>query len=114
MKDLKFYKDKLNKKKEEFTNNYETNRSLSTSERDEVAGDLVDQATDDYNKEFLNNLSKSDLNTLRLIDAALERMTEDEYGICLECGEEISEKRLTAVPWAEFCINCQEKKENEE
>lgn len=44
---------------------------------------------------------------------ALERLEEGEYGICVECGEPISPKRLTAVPWTECCVNCQTEREND-
>ncbi len=111
---LDFFKQKLEKKKEEFYNNYENNQNLAKGDEKEVSGDLVDQATDDYAKEFLNYLSKSDLNTLEMIDEALERIKEDDYGICLDCDEDISEKRLKAVPWARYCLDCQEKREKEE
>jgi DnaK suppressor protein len=45
---------------------------------------------------------------IKAIDAALERLKRGEYGICEECDEPISEKRLRAVPWTRYCLNCQE------
>jgi DnaK suppressor protein len=42
------------------------------------------------------------------IDAALERIDDGEFGICLDCEEAISRKRLAAVPWAGYCLHCQE------
>lgn len=45
---------------------------------------------------------------LKAINAALERLKRGEYGICEECNESISEKRLRAVPWTRYCLNCQE------
>lgn len=45
---------------------------------------------------------------LTQIDAALERIEDGEFGICLECEELISAKRLAAVPWAAYCLRCQE------
>jgi DnaK suppressor protein len=46
--------------------------------------------------------------TLKLIDAALDRMAAGDFGACLACGEPISNRRLNAIPWAEYCIRCQE------
>jgi DnaK suppressor protein len=46
--------------------------------------------------------------TLKLVDAALERMASGDFGACLACGEAISNRRLNAIPWAEYCIRCQE------
>ena len=45
----------------------------------------------------------------RQLRSAIDRLDDGSYGICLQCEEPISPKRLKAVPWAEFCISCQEK-----
>ena len=45
---------------------------------------------------------------LTQVDAALKRIEDGEFGICLECEEPISLKRLAAVPWATYCLRCQE------
>jgi DnaK suppressor protein len=45
---------------------------------------------------------------LRLVDEALDRLATGDYGICLECDEPIAEKRLRALPWARYCVACQE------
>ena len=45
---------------------------------------------------------------LRDVQIALERIEEGSYGTCLNCEEEISTKRLNAVPWTSLCIDCQE------
>ena len=49
--------------------------------------------------------------TLSKIDEALHRLAEGRYGVCAECGEEIAEARLQAVPFASFCRDCQEERE---
>ncbi len=56
---------------------------------------------------FLNRNS-IDVMLLREIQEALTRIARGEFGPCLECDESISLKRLEAVPWARFCISCQE------
>jgi DnaK suppressor protein len=45
---------------------------------------------------------------LRNVRAALARIDEGTFGVCLHCEEDISIKRLNAVPWAPYCIQCQE------
>jgi DnaK suppressor protein len=45
---------------------------------------------------------------LRNVRAALRRIDEGTFGVCLHCEEDISPKRLAAVPWTPFCIGCQE------
>ena len=50
-------------------------------------------------------------NIVSLIDDALERLSNGEYGICMDCGERISEARLMAKPYAIFCIKCKTRHE---
>lgn len=45
---------------------------------------------------------------LKLIDAALARVEEGDFGVCQECGEDIPLKRLNIIPWAAHCVACQE------
>ncbi len=45
---------------------------------------------------------------LKNVRAALDRIEEDMYGVCLRCEEPIAEKRLKAIPWASYCVDCQE------
>lgn len=49
--------------------------------------------------------------TLNKIDAALRRLSEDTYGLCFECGAEIAEQRLRALPFAVRCRDCEEVRE---
>lgn len=45
---------------------------------------------------------------LKEIDRALERVARGSYGVCESCGEDISPARLKALPWARYCVRCQE------
>lgn len=71
-----------------------------------VTGDEVDIASDTVDKTLLGSLSAQDAQLLKQIDNALERIRLDRYGVCLACGKEISEARLSALPYALMCINC--------
>ena len=55
----------------------------------------------------IRNLDRES-NLLRNVRAALARMADGSYGTCLHCDEDISPKRLNAVPWTAYCIKCQE------
>jgi DnaK suppressor protein len=55
----------------------------------------------------IRNLDRES-NLLRSVRAALSRVADGSYGICLHCEEDISPKRLAAVPWTSYCIRCQE------
>lgn len=75
------------------------------------AQDVADKAANSYNKEFLFHQSNNDRQLLQMVDGALSRMREGNFGECISCGEEINAKRLEAVPWTRHCIECQEKLE---
>jgi len=78
-----------------------------------VAQDLVDKAETSYTKEFLLSLSDGEREQLLLIDEALKRLEHIEFGVCQLCHKEIGGKRLEAIPWTPYCIDCQEKAEEE-
>jgi len=72
---------------------------------------LADLGTDYMEKEKNYYYADQEGQYLKSIEAALERLERAEYGLCVECGDLISDKRLEAVPAAELCINCKDKKE---
>jgi len=72
---------------------------------------LADITTDYMEKEKNYYYADQEGQYLKAIEAALERINRGEYGQCIECSDLISEKRLEAVPAAELCINCKDKKE---
>jgi len=70
--------------------------------------DPVDLAVRNYSKNVQLAVSENESKQLALIDEALVRIEDDEYGICLNCEKPINPKRLAAIPWARFCLDCQE------
>ena len=99
-------------------------QTLSTSAtRIEVEGrnldaggsaDSADRADENYLKEFLFSLSENDRRLLRMVESALHRIDEGDFGQCISCGDTIGSKRLQAVPWAAHCLACQERFEAEQ
>ncbi|MEQ1562874.1 MAG: TraR/DksA family transcriptional regulator [Nitrospiraceae bacterium] len=77
----------------------------------ESARDVGDQALMDLDRELGISLMEMRNRRRQAIDEALTRLTEGTYGICAECGVEISERRLEAVPFAKLCVECQSKEE---
>src|SRR5579871_6189810 len=67
-----------------------------------------DQAQITHDEFVSLHLNSIDYSQLRLVDEALDRMDSGDYGICLACEEPIPAKRLRALPWARYCISCQE------
>ena len=60
-------------------------------------------------EEFISlRLNRIEYRQLRLVEEALDRMQSGDYGICLSCEEPIPAKRLRALPWAQYCVICQE------
>ena len=84
-------------------------RSLTEEQhrRLESAMDVGDQAIVDLERELGISLLEMQNRKRQLIDEALRRLQEGTYGICAECGVEISERRLAAVPFAKLCVKCQ-------
>ena len=77
----------------------------------ESARDVGDQALMDLERELGISLMEMRNRRRQSIDEALMRLHEGTYGMCAECGVEISEKRLQAVPFAKLCVECQSKEE---
>jgi DnaK suppressor protein len=75
---------------------------------DSETPDPVDLAVRNYSKNVMLAVSENESRQLALIDEALLRVEDDEYGLCQNCEQEINPKRLAAIPWARYCLNCQE------
>jgi DnaK suppressor protein len=54
------------------------------------------------------SLNRLEYKKLRLVDEALDRIAAGDYGVCPNCDESIAQKRLQAIPWAKYCVSCQE------
>ena len=90
---------------------YEHDLEVGQSTGSDGADDLVDRANNAYNREFMLALSGSERDLLRDIEAALARLDKGSHGVCEPCGNPIPQARLNAVPWARYCIDCQERAE---
>ena len=105
------YEDALRKKQKELFDSYERDKAAGNAQPDDGIQDLADKAASAYSKELNFSLSDGERNLLMLIDEAFSRMRNETYGVCTNCGNTIGEKRLQAVPWTPFCIDCQELQE---
>ena len=70
-------------------------------------GDAIDSSVEEQDRELDLLLQDRDQARLKGIENALQRIASDDFGYCDECGENISKKRLMAVPLTSMCINCQ-------
>lgn len=78
---------------------------------DSETPDPVDLAVRNYSKNVMLAVSENESRQLLLINEALERIADEEYGACQNCEQAINTKRLNAVPWARYCLSCQELQE---
>ncbi|MBV8812213.1 MAG: TraR/DksA family transcriptional regulator [Acidobacteriaceae bacterium] len=84
-----------------------------TFERDDI---LIEKVADDFDRRqqqlsrelVISNLDRES-SLLKAVKAAIARITDGTLGTCLRCEEPIAEKRLKAVPWAAYCLACQER-----
>ena len=76
--------------------------------------DPLDRASIEFHTSFAFRIKGRDRILIRKIEYALSKLEDGTFGICEECGEEISEGRLQARPVATLCIKCKEKEETEE
>lgn len=86
-------------------------RKDAAGERAGMATHMADLGTDNYRRDFQLGLLSDGVDVLEMIDEALQRLEDSEYGICLDCGEPIPRKRLEAKPYAKYCTKCKSKRE---
>ena len=68
--------------------------------------DVEERAVERENDEVLEGLGNAELLEFRMIEAALARVAEDEYGYCVDCGDKITEERLDVLPATPKCQKC--------
>jgi len=76
--------------------------------------DMGDQATAETDRNFILRLRDRERLLLKKIEETIERIDNKEYGMCIECGNEIGTKRLEARPVTTLCIECKTRQEEEE
>jgi len=103
--------DALRAKQRELIDSYQRDKAAGNASPDDGIQDLADKAASAYSKELNFSLSDGERNLLMLIDEAFNRIGDGSFGTCTNCGTVIGEKRLQAVPWTPFCIDCQELQE---
>ena len=73
---------------------------------------MAELGSDNFEQEFTLGLMEVDGDTLGLIDSALDRIGEGEFGKCIQCDGQIAKARLNAIPYTPVCIKCAERQEN--
>lgn len=102
------YKKVLEKKAEEVRRSMSAQKAAQVVSRLDVPSDEGDLSQQHHEEWIFLNRNSIDMKLLREISDALHRIDLGQYGVCMECEEAISTKRLDALPWARFCVTCQE------
>ena len=109
--ELAAFTESLKAKRREVVNLYEHDVKVGQESTDDNSDDFADRANNSYNRETMFALSDVERRMVIQIDDALERLDKGGFGTCTHCNSLIGRARLEAVPWAKFCIDCQEKEE---
>jgi DnaK suppressor protein len=103
------YQKALEAKVDELQRSMSAQKVAQVVSRLDVPSDEGDLSQQSHEEWIFLNRNTLDLKLLREVQAALRRIQQSTYGVCAACEEPISAKRLAAVPWAKFCVQCQER-----
>ena len=103
------YRKILEAKAEDVRRSMSAQKAAQVVARLDIPSDEGDLSQQHHEEWIFLNRNSIDMKLLREIADALHRMDREHYGICLECEEPISAKRLDAVPWVRYCVSCQER-----
>lgn len=111
--DLEFFRKYLSDMLEEAQQKGDSTLEEMTG-ANEVFADPADRASAESDRSFTLRLRDRELRLIRKIRSALQRIEDGTYGVCEECGEDISIPRLKARPVTRLCINCKSRQEEDE
>ncbi len=104
-------RSRLAQQKQDILDLYKRDLRSGQETSDDGTEDIVDRANNSYSRELMFALSDSERQLLLQVEEALRRLENGVYGSCVHCGDTIARPRLEAVPWARYCIDCQELQE---
>ncbi|HEX8264093.1 MAG TPA: TraR/DksA family transcriptional regulator [Pyrinomonadaceae bacterium] len=111
---LENYKKQLLEQRDRLVGQLNENQRQSFEFGLEEMPDPVDAAVQDRSQTILLSISESERDLIDQIDEALQRIELGSYGTCVNCERDIAVARIEAVPYARYCMNCQEKLERGE
>ncbi len=103
------YRKILERKADEVQRSMSAQKAAQVLAREEHPHDEGDLSQQSHEEWIFLNRNTLDIKLLRDVQDALRRIEHGAYGVCCQCEEPISPKRLEAVPWAKFCVSCQER-----
>jgi len=112
-KQLEFFKELLSKRLEDLAGGARETVDEMNDE-DDTFPDPNDRATLESDRNFVLRIRDRERKLIAKVEQALERVEKGTFGICEDCGEDISEGRLKARPVTTLCINCKQEQEQRE
>jgi DnaK suppressor protein len=112
-RELERFREMLEERRGELLDKSQRTAGEGRNTISEGGEDYVDDAVTSYTREFLLSLSGFERRQLALVEDALSRIEDGSYGECQMCGESVPVARLKAIPWARYCVSCQEVVERE-
>jgi DnaK suppressor protein len=107
--DIEVVRTRLLRRREELRARASSARADLRHESDPLSADSAEQVTQRENDDVLGAISHSAREELARLDAALRRLAQGRYTTCAQCGEDIEEERLAAVPYTDRCRACAER-----
>ncbi len=111
---MKPIKDMLLKMREELVRGIARRSKATAVSGVSDIGDILDSVSEERTRELDMILTDREKQKLKQIEDALDRIEENTYGLCEECGVKIPRARLKVVPFAKYCVECKEAIEREE
>ena len=119
--DKKFFRDLLIRERAKFgqllkfhADEALTSRKDSGAGRAGMATHMADLGSDNFRHDFELGLLSGEADVMEMIDEALQKLEDSEFGVCLDCGQMIPRARLEAKPYARYCTKCKSLRENTE
>ena len=107
-REMQKFRKQLLAKREDVLGRVKSARTSELEANDADAPDLGDRALSNVTLDLSYQLSSSERDLVKRIDAAIDRIDAGDYGVCVHCGKKVQMARLEAVPWARHCVDCQE------
>ncbi len=105
-KQLEEARKRLLKMREDMIKEVQNAEAASLELGQDGVPDIGDMSSNTYSRDVLLNLSENQRQKIRDIDAALDRLAQGEYGVCVRCEEGISPRRMEVRPFSRYCIEC--------
>ncbi|MEM6457153.1 MAG: TraR/DksA family transcriptional regulator [Acidobacteriota bacterium] len=106
--ELSNFRDQLNQKRDDLVTLYRNDVRQAQTLANDSNDDSLDRANNEFSRELSFTLSNNERKMVHQVDEALARLEMGTYNECAACSKPIGLARLKAIPWANYCIECQE------